>query len=1268
MTPRLEEYWDDSLQTEKNTPEKRHYCYYMLKLISHIGLSLIIVSLIIGTASAVTYNGEITDLRLTPSPVYVGSPIYHHVTVQNTGDATLPYIVEVWYGDTKEDGNYDNLYISKGSSQTDIWESSGFSTPGTKKFTYRLYYDAQWPASNVLLDTYTQTVNVVATNTPTPTPTPTKAPVTYSGNIVDVRIAPTPLYTGDMIYHYVTVKNTGSGELPYVVEVWSGSTKLDGNYNNLYLSKGSSDTEVWESSGVSAGTKTFTYKLYYDAPWPDSNALLDTHTQSVSVGAIDAPAPVTTGSLDVGSTPSGASIYIDGTYKGVTPTLVPGVSAGSHQVKITRNGYYDYTKTTAVTAGKTTTVSATLTSFPPTPTTGTLDIRSTPSGAGIYVQGEYFGVTPMVFEGLSEGSYQVKVTKNGYYDDTRRTTVTAGKTTTVSATLTAVPQTPVTGSLDVRSTPSGASVYIDDTYKGVTPKVVSGVSAGPHLVKITRNGYYDYTKTTAVTAGKTTTVSATLTSLPQTSVTGSLDISSTPAGANIYIDGEYKGVTPKVISGLSEGEYWVIVTKDGYVEDNQHKYISAGSTSRVLATLSPVVTSPTEPLPTAIPSGSSNGDISVTWWLLAIAVLLPAAGFIYTRKRQSAQIGRSEVDGIQSAGSPAGHDDGQRRKTATEKVIDTVVVIASFLTCLMFFEMLNQFLGLYLWLPVIAVLTAAVLSMGYFIYSRRNRRSPQDGGSETGGSRSPDSPTGYGTEQAPHPDATTPPGKVDVSVQKSSSTSPKKPDSSVILPDGGSIASTAKPDLAITLSHTSIQADEWDMVGLTLANTGTAPAFDITLTFSNDVETRLLRPVDLAAGASTTIEAGIKPRTKGKVPLEITARYRDTGNRTYKQTISCWLSVEPRSGPVPPGSPVPLSISRPVTPKSLPQEMAERYTASEFIGKGGFARVFKVQKLDGSWAALKIPISLDAATGKSFIAELQNWTSLVHENIVRVNDYNIMPIPYFELELCDGTLATLERPVPPDHAAWLLFNVCEGLKYAHARGILHRDLKPQNIMLRDGVPKISDWGLSKVMTQSRTTTVSGGFTAHYAAPEQITNKPKDERTDIWQLGVILYELVTGTLPFTGESMVEIGMAIATKMPEQPGAVHPDAQPLDTIILKCLEKNPEQRYQSVIDLQKALAAYLKMNYAESLKESVQTNDLQRSAYYCGDLVLISMKIGDLVAAYKYAVELARYSAGEIQAQAVELAKQIKMRVEMGAQELPDELVQKAEVIVHQVRVR
>jgi len=369
-----------------------------------------------------------------------------------------------------------------------------------------------------------------------------------------------------------------------------------------------------------------------------------------------------------------------------------------------------------------------------------------------------------------------------------------------------------------------------------------------------------------------------------------------------------------------------------------------------------------------------------------------------------------------------------------------------------------------------------------------------------------------------------------------------------------------------------------------------------------------------------------------------------------------------------PGKGTPSPPAMPVDDgQEIPASLASRYTESVLIGQGGFARVFKVTKRDGSVVAVKVPIALDPSTGRSFIAEIQNWVHLDHRNIVRVIDYNILPVPFIEMEYCSTSLSAIDKPIPSHEAAMLMLNICDGLKYAHARSIVHRDLKPQNIMLSEGVPKITDWGLSKVVS-SASFSASPSYSVHYAAPEQIQGDRKDERADIWQLGVILYELVTGRLPFAGESMVEIGMAVAAKVPERPGAVHPDAEPLDAIILKCLEKDPEKRYQSAADLQKDLTAYLKVNYSESLKESIRMNDLHRSAYYCGDLVLISMKIGDLVAAYKYAVDLAGYSAGKNQVRATELAEQIKARVEMGAQELPEELIQKAEVVVHQVRVR
>ena len=160
---------------------------------------------------------------------------------------------------------------------------------------------------------------------------------------------------------------------------------------------------------------------------------------------------------------------------------------------------------------------------------------------------------------------------------------------------------------------------------------------------------------------------------------------------------------------------------------------------------------------------------------------------------------------------------------------------------------------------------------------------------------------------------------------------------------------------------------------------------------------------------------------------------------------------------------------KPTISHKIPPELSGLYTNFQLLNKGGFARVFKAKRRgDGEFVAVKIPISLDASTGRSFIAEMQNWTKLHHPNIVKVYDFNIMPLPYIEMELCDSSLADMQKPIDIEKAAQILFNICEGLKYTHSRSLVHRDLKPQNILLKNGVPKISDWGLSRILSESTT--------------------------------------------------------------------------------------------------------------------------------------------------------------------------------------------------------
>jgi serine/threonine protein kinase len=297
---------------------------------------------------------------------------------------------------------------------------------------------------------------------------------------------------------------------------------------------------------------------------------------------------------------------------------------------------------------------------------------------------------------------------------------------------------------------------------------------------------------------------------------------------------------------------------------------------------------------------------------------------------------------------------------------------------------------------------------------------------------------------------------------------------------------------------------------------------------------------------------------------------------------------------------------------------------------------------------------------------MQNWTKFNHPNIVKIFDYNIMPFPYFEEELCDSSLDKLKKPMGTAQAAWIIFNVCEGLKYAHDRKIIHRDLKPQNILLKNGIPKISDWGLSKIITDLSSVTTAS-FTPFYAAPEQVANKTKDQRTDIWQIGIILYELVTGTLPFNGESMIDIIASIPTKVPQPPGDLNPDAKKIEGIILRCIEKDPAKRYQSVTMVQKDLAAFLKIDYKESLRMSVGAKNLRQSAEYCGKLLLANLKSGDLREAYKYATDLVNYSEGEIKEQVKELSAQIRIRLDNDMDEVPDEIIETAELIAHKIGV-
>ncbi|MGA2161762.1 MAG: NosD domain-containing protein [Methanoregula sp.] len=277
--------------------------------------------------------------------------------------------------------------------------------------------------------------------------------------------------------------------------------------------------------------------------------------------------------------------------------------------------------------------------------------------------------------------------------------------------------------------------------------------------------------------------------------------------------------------------------------------------------------------------------------------------------------------------------------------------------------------------------------------------------------------------------------------------------------------------------------------------------------------------------------------------------------------------------------PTPMETPPATGPKFyFPPELESRYVDIRHVGRGGVAHVFAAHRTsDHRLVAVKIPISFDEVTGKCFLNEITAWQKLRHKNIVEVLEVNILPVPYVEMEYVPGSLEAVAKPLPVWKAVHLVHGIADGLAYAHAHGIIHRDIKPHNILVTgDFVPKITDWGMSKVIATTMEKSSVAGFSLSYAAPEQVSPAEfgrTDIRTDIYQIGALFYELVTGSIPFGGESIVEVGNAIVRDDPIPPTEYNPDAEAVEKIILKCLAKNPADRYQSAADLLDALSRYL-----------------------------------------------------------------------------------------------
>jgi serine/threonine-protein kinase len=275
------------------------------------------------------------------------------------------------------------------------------------------------------------------------------------------------------------------------------------------------------------------------------------------------------------------------------------------------------------------------------------------------------------------------------------------------------------------------------------------------------------------------------------------------------------------------------------------------------------------------------------------------------------------------------------------------------------------------------------------------------------------------------------------------------------------------------------------------------------------------------------------------------------------------------------------------------QVLDERYKILDFINRGGMAWIYEALDCEtGRSVALKVPLmrfESDPGFYSRFQREENIGLTLEHPYLLKMFPSGVdKSRPYIVMEYLEGqTLAARlreNRRLPENEAARIVSQICDGLDYLHRKGVVHRDLKPDNVMLcQDGTIRIMDFGIAK-SDQARRLTF-GGFSAtmgtpDYIAPEQVQGKRGDARTDIYALGAMLYEMTTGFTPYDGDNPYVIMNARLTGDPEAPRTRNPGLSPeMEEIILHALERNPSKRFPSAGSMKEELNNYKQVALTE-----------------------------------------------------------------------------------------